>query len=106
MFTKCRATTDATMTSSRRDPTGSSALRTTSRAGICRSSKAMRPGTDRRGFTLIELLVIIIIIAVVSSIVVPSYSRFYARARFQAAVRDVRDLLASAREQAVTGDTT
>jgi prepilin-type N-terminal cleavage/methylation domain-containing protein len=60
----------------------------------------------RSGFTLIELLVIIIIISVVSSIVVPSYSRFMARANFDGATRNVRDLFAYAREQAVVNDTT
>jgi type II secretory pathway pseudopilin PulG len=59
----------------------------------------------RSAFTLIELLTIILIIAVVSSVVVPAYARFWSKARFDAAVRNVRDIFAYAREQAVLNDT-
>jgi prepilin-type N-terminal cleavage/methylation domain-containing protein len=56
-------------------------------------------------FTLIELLVVIIIIAVLASVVLPSYARFWSRTRFDGAARSVRDLLAYARERAIVNDT-
>ncbi len=59
-----------------------------------------------QGFTLIELVVIIVIIATVASIVVPSYSHFWERTRFQGVVRDITELFADARERAVNKDTT
>jgi prepilin-type N-terminal cleavage/methylation domain-containing protein len=55
----------------------------------------------RRGFTLIELLIVILIIAVMAAVVVPSYLRFLGHARFRTKVRAVQDLFAYAREQAV-----
>ncbi len=55
----------------------------------------------RRGFTLIELLIVILIIAVMAAVVVPSYLNFLGHARFRRKVREVQDLFAYAREQAV-----
>jgi len=54
-----------------------------------------------RGFTLIELITVIIIIAVISSIAVPSYARFLARAEFDKNVRKTAAMLAFARESAI-----
>jgi Tfp pilus assembly protein FimT len=59
-----------------------------------------------KAFTLIEMLVLIIIIAVFAAAVVPSYSRMFARTRFENDVREVRDLFAHARERAIARDTT
>lgn len=53
------------------------------------------------GFTLIEMLVLIIIIAVLSSIAVPSYSRFHASMEFKQSVRSVVGLLQYARQTAI-----
>lgn len=61
---------------------------------------------DSKGFTLIELVVIIVVIATVSSIVLPSYNRFWERTRFQGVVRDITELFADARERAINKDTT
>ena len=63
------------------------------------------PTTMRKGFTLIEMVVVIIIVAVMTSVIVPAYARFYARASFDAEVRQVQDVFAYAREQAVQRDT-
>jgi prepilin-type N-terminal cleavage/methylation domain-containing protein len=62
--------------------------------------------TSRRAFTLIEVLVIIIIIAVMASIAVPAYDRFYGRTQFMQSVGEVQDLFAEARQQAIDHDTT
>jgi prepilin-type N-terminal cleavage/methylation domain-containing protein len=59
-----------------------------------------------RGFTLIELLVVIIIIAVVSSILVPNYTRMSAKMQFDGTASEVEDLFSYAHEQAITSDTT
>jgi prepilin-type N-terminal cleavage/methylation domain-containing protein len=59
-----------------------------------------------RAFTLIELLVVILIIAVISAVVVPAFAGYYAKARFESAIRQVEDYFALAREKAVKGDTT
>ena len=56
------------------------------------------------GFTLIEMVVVVIIIAVMAGVLVPSYGRFYARAKFDATTRDVQDVFAYAREQAIAKD--
>lgn len=58
----------------------------------------------KHGFTLIEMVVVIIIVAVVSAILVPAYSHFYAKARFDGNVREVLDVFAYAREQAIAKD--
>lgn len=60
----------------------------------------------RRAFTLIEMLVIIIIIAVMASIVVPSYDHLWLGSRFDMAVADIQDVFAYAREKAIENDTT
>lgn len=60
----------------------------------------------RRAFTLIELMVVILLIAVMASIVVPAYSRFYAKSQFENTARQVQDIFAFAREQAIFRDTT
>ena len=48
---------------------------------------------------------IIILLAILTSIIVPSYSRYWHRTRFQGAVNDIADLIADARERAITKDT-
>jgi prepilin-type N-terminal cleavage/methylation domain-containing protein len=60
----------------------------------------------RRAFTLIELMVVILMIAVMAGIVVPAYSRFNAKAGFENTARQVQDIFAFAREQAILHDTT
>ena len=59
-----------------------------------------------KGFTLIEMVVVIIIVAVMTSVIVPAYARFYARANFDGQVRQVQDVFGYAREQALQRDTT
>ena len=60
----------------------------------------------QHAFTLIELLVVILILAVMAAVMVPAYSGFYEKARFDAEVRRIQDYFALAREKAVKGDTT
>lgn len=57
-----------------------------------------------RAFTLIELLVVILIIAAVSSVIVPAYVRFWAGVRFRGQATEIQDLFAYAREQAIQRD--
>ncbi len=59
----------------------------------------------RPAFTLIELMVVILLVAVMASIIVPAYSRFYAKAQFDNAARQVQDIFAYAHEQAILHDT-
>lgn len=61
---------------------------------------------SRRAFTLIELMVVIVMIAVMAGTIVPAYNRFYAKSQFENSVRQVQDIFAWAREQAITRDTT
>ncbi len=63
------------------------------------------PTTMRKGFTLIEMVIVIIIVAVMTSVIVPAYARFYARANYDGQVRQVQDVFAYAREQALQRDT-
>src|ERR1041385_4781425 len=60
---------------------------------------------QQRAFTLIELLVVIIILAVMTSVIVPAYSQFADKARFDATAVDIQDAFAHARERAVANDT-
>ncbi|MCW3097406.1 MAG: prepilin-type N-terminal cleavage/methylation domain [Chthonomonadaceae bacterium] len=60
----------------------------------------------RRAFTLIELMVVILMIAVMAGVVVPAYNHFYAKAQFENTARQVQDIFAFAREQAINRDTT
>jgi len=60
----------------------------------------------RRAFTLIELMVVILMIAVMASVVVPAYNHFFAKAQFEQAARQVQDIFAFAREQAILRNTT
>src|SRR5437899_2022414 len=63
------------------------------------SLKAQHP--TLHAFTLIEMLVLIIIIAVLSSVVVPAYARFHEKAKFHQGVQQMVEFLASAREEAL-----
>jgi len=75
------------------------------RVGIFqRRTKVNVEPTRKRGFTLIELLIVILIIAIMAAVVVPSYVRFLGHARFRSKVRQVQDLFAYAREQALLLD--
>lgn len=57
--------------------------------------------SGKRGFTLIEMLVVIVIIAIMSSIMVPRYFDFAAKARFQESVQKVLTVFADARHKAI-----
>ena len=60
----------------------------------------------RRAFTLIELMVVILMIAVMAGVIVPAYSHYYMKAQFDSTARQVQDIFAFAREQAIVRDTT
>jgi len=57
--------------------------------------------SHRDGFTLIEMLVLIIIMAVLSSVAVPAYSRFRAATAFDVRVGELVGFLSSARALAI-----
>jgi Tfp pilus assembly protein FimT len=59
------------------------------------------PEYHSRAFTLIEMLVLIIILAVLSSILVPASARSFAKARYQHSVQDVVGMLTYARNAAI-----
>jgi Tfp pilus assembly protein FimT len=52
-------------------------------------------------FTLIEMIILIMIIAVMSSVAAPAFSRFHTRQKFRQVVEDVRSLLAGAQQSAL-----
>ena len=54
-----------------------------------------------KGFTLVELIVVMAILAVVTALVAPSFSRTLASARLRSAASDVRTSLARGRALAV-----
>jgi len=54
-----------------------------------------------KGFTLVELIVVMAILAVVTALVTPSFSRTLASARLRSAASDVRTSLARGRALAV-----
>lgn len=60
----------------------------------------------RRAFTLVELMVVILMIAVMAGVVVPAYNHYFAKAQFEGTARQVQDIFAFAREQAILRDTT
>lgn len=69
-------------------------------------SRSVRlPERSGRAFTLIEMVTLIIIIAVISAVVVPSYTRFRARGEFQSVVETLRGELSEARNLAVQNGT-
>lgn len=53
------------------------------------------------GFTLIELMVVIALIAITTSIAIPSFQRFLERARADAAAAEVAGLFSLARSEAI-----
>jgi prepilin-type N-terminal cleavage/methylation domain-containing protein len=64
------------------------------------------PIKQRKGFTLIELVTIIIIIALLSSIAVPAYTRLTAHVNYLLEVQKLRSFLLDARGHAVKYHTT
>jgi type II secretion system protein H len=66
------------------------------------STVIRHPSTvGRRGFTLIELIVVIIIMAVLSAVAVPSYMKLYARSKFDGSVQEIMSVCRWARDMAV-----
>lgn len=59
--------------------------------------------SQKRGFTIMELLLVLTIIAILSSISMPALKGFTATRRLKASAYTVRDLLAFARDMAITG---
>jgi general secretion pathway protein H len=56
---------------------------------------------QRSGFTLVELIVVLVILAALTALVAPSFSRTIASARLRTAASDVRSTLARGRALAV-----
>jgi len=56
---------------------------------------------SNEGFTLVEMVVIIIIMAVMSGVAVPAYSRFQERVEFDGRVGQIVGFLSQARAQAI-----
>jgi prepilin-type N-terminal cleavage/methylation domain-containing protein len=61
----------------------------------------MRHPRPNKGFTLVEMVVIIIIMAVMSGVAVPAYSRFQERVEFDGRVGQITGFLSQARAQAI-----
>ncbi len=61
------------------------------------------PPLEKRGFTIMELLLVLTIIAILSSVSMPVLKGFAATRRLKASAYTVRDLLAFARDMAITG---
>jgi prepilin-type N-terminal cleavage/methylation domain-containing protein len=68
-------------------------------------NRSAQPTHRLHGFTLIEMLVLIIIVAVISSVMVPRYAQFAAATKFRRDVRRIAEVLAWARESAIENDT-
>lgn len=58
--------------------------------------------SEKRGFTIMELLLVLTIIAILSSVSMPALKGFTATRRLKASAYTVRDLLAFARDMAIT----
>ena len=56
----------------------------------------------RAGFTLLELVVVLFILALVTALVAPAFSRSFGQAQLKASTRDLAALCRFARTQAIT----
>jgi len=61
------------------------------------------PPLEKRGFTIMEMLLVLTIIAILSSVSMPLLKGFTATRRLKASAYTVRNLLAFARDMAITG---
>lgn len=56
----------------------------------------------QKGFTLIELMIVIVVMAILAAIAVPSYREYQAQSRHKGAVRQIASDLMAARMQAIS----